>query len=62
MAKTRPRKLAMLKTENWKLVITLDPRQRWEVTVSNNKYNVTRDNVTLNFSEKEFRKYFYEVE
>lgn len=58
----RPRRFTMLHILDWKFIINLDPRQKWECEVSDGKYRVSRDNVTLNFSKEEFEENFREVE
>lgn len=58
----RPRKFNMLRILDWKCLIVLEPWQKWKVTFTNGKYNISRDNVTLNFSKEEYEKYFWEVE
>lgn len=54
----RPKVFTMLEILNWKFLITLDPRQKWECDVSEGKYRIKRDNVALNFSKAEFEKHF----
>lgn len=58
----KPKRFTILQMLDWKFFIALDPRQKWLCTSANGKYNISRDNVALNFSKEEFEKYFREVE
>ena len=58
----KPKRFAMLQILDWKFYIALDPRQKWLCSEFNGKYNISRDNVALNFSKEEFEKYFKVVQ
>ncbi|MBQ8279739.1 MAG: hypothetical protein IJZ23_07855 [Roseburia sp.] len=65
----RPKRYFMIQFCGWKCVLHLYPQQRWECEIGHKnsipyerEYRLSRDNVTLNFSEKEFKEYFKVVE
>ena len=65
----RPKHYSMLQILDWKFIIELKPQQKWECEIVHEddvlyvrKYRLTRDNVTLNFSEEEFERNFKVVE
>lgn len=65
----RPKHYSMLQILDWQFIIELKPQQKWlcEIVHENDikykrKYRLSRDNVTLYFSEEEFEESFKVVE
>lgn len=53
-----PKNIQLLSSEDKKLTISLHPNQRWELTEKEDSYVVSRKNVMLCLSKKEFELNF----
>lgn len=60
--KVKPKTVVIFQFCNWKCKVILDPRQKWSLSISNNKYIVERDNTALELTKEEFEKHFSIIE
>lgn len=59
--KARPKKTVILQIADWKFLVTLNPRKKWEYEKKNGKHCLSRDMLSINFTDEEFEKYFKKI-
>ena len=56
----KPIKIELITSDDSKVVISLHPSQKWELTTKDSYFIVSRKNIMLFLTEEEFHKSFQE--